>query len=189
MDKTLTGIFRISRFLVKSLTNRKCHNSRTSNDIDVKLGPVTKIDKRNTATSKYLTMNLCRQVMRPSSFFCFMINLEQYRTRILETWYIIFTFSLIEIFYQTKGENKTKKSLKVLFLPKNANFLQKMLKSVKLSGSWKSSALWWWGGLCNPTTLRTILVEASAKQGRSKGRMQTNGWSNRWQQGEGSAHR
>ena len=29
-----------------------CHNSRTSNAIDMKLGPVTKIDKRNTATSK-----------------------------------------------------------------------------------------------------------------------------------------
>ena len=28
------------------------HNSRTSNDIDMKLGTVTKLDKRNTATSK-----------------------------------------------------------------------------------------------------------------------------------------
>ena len=29
-----------------------CHNSRTSDDIDIKLGPVTKINKKNKATSK-----------------------------------------------------------------------------------------------------------------------------------------
>ena len=36
----------------QSLMNKHCHNSRTSNNIDMKLGPVTKLDKRNTATSK-----------------------------------------------------------------------------------------------------------------------------------------
>ena len=34
----------------QSLTNKNCDNSRTSNDIDMKLGPVTKCDKRNTTT-------------------------------------------------------------------------------------------------------------------------------------------
>ena len=29
-----------------------CHNSRTSDDIDMKLGPVTKLDKRNKKISK-----------------------------------------------------------------------------------------------------------------------------------------
>ena len=29
-----------------------CHNSRTSNDIDVKRGPVTKLEKKNTSISK-----------------------------------------------------------------------------------------------------------------------------------------
>ena len=29
-----------------------CHNSRTSDDIDMKLGPVTKIDNTNKTTSK-----------------------------------------------------------------------------------------------------------------------------------------
>ena len=33
-------------------TEENCHNSRTSNDIDVKLGPVTKLEKKNTAVSK-----------------------------------------------------------------------------------------------------------------------------------------
>ena len=41
--------FRISdQFLIKE----NCHNSRTSDDIDMKLGPVTKRDKRNKTTSK-----------------------------------------------------------------------------------------------------------------------------------------
>ena len=42
----------ISDFLIsaQSLMNKNCHNSRTSDDVDIKLGPVTKFDKRNTAT-------------------------------------------------------------------------------------------------------------------------------------------
>ena len=41
--------FRISG---ESLRNGDFHNSRTSDDIDMKLGPVTKLDKRNKTTSK-----------------------------------------------------------------------------------------------------------------------------------------
>ena len=40
------------RISAQSLLKENCHNSRTSDDIDMKLGPVTKIDKRNKATSK-----------------------------------------------------------------------------------------------------------------------------------------
>ena len=36
--------FRINE---QSLIKENCHNSRTSDDTDMKLGPVTKIDKRN----------------------------------------------------------------------------------------------------------------------------------------------
>ena len=32
--------------------NENCHNSRTNHDIDIKLRPVTEVDKRNTATSE-----------------------------------------------------------------------------------------------------------------------------------------
>ena len=42
--------FRISG---QSLIKENCHNSRTSDDIDMKLGAVTKLDKRNISTSKY----------------------------------------------------------------------------------------------------------------------------------------
>ena len=41
--------FRIS---VQSLIKENFHNYRTSNDIDMKLGPVTKLDKKNKTTSK-----------------------------------------------------------------------------------------------------------------------------------------
>ena len=36
----------------QSLLRENYHNSRTSDDIDMKLGPVTKLDKRNKTTSK-----------------------------------------------------------------------------------------------------------------------------------------
>ena len=49
LDKTQTGIISISWFLVKSLINK---NSRPSNDIDMKLEPVTKTNTRNTTKSK-----------------------------------------------------------------------------------------------------------------------------------------
>ena len=52
--KTQTGVFLISGFLPgQPLIKENCHNSRTSQDIDIKLGPVTKLDKRNKITSKH----------------------------------------------------------------------------------------------------------------------------------------
>ena len=36
----------------QSLIKEKCHNSRTSNDIDMKLGPLLKLGKRNTMSKK-----------------------------------------------------------------------------------------------------------------------------------------
>ena len=54
--------------LVKSFINKNCHNSRTSNNIDMKLGPVTKIDKETQKRQKKLTMTLCQQIMMSSSF-------------------------------------------------------------------------------------------------------------------------
>ena len=32
--------------------NKNCHNPRTSNYVDIKLGSLTKLDKRNTAVSE-----------------------------------------------------------------------------------------------------------------------------------------
>ena len=77
LGKTQTGIFLISRFLVNPLKN-----SRTTDDINKKFGPVTKLDKRNKRTSKKLTMTPFRQIVISLSFFRFMANLEQSRSRI-----------------------------------------------------------------------------------------------------------
>ena len=57
-------------FIVKSLINKDCHNSRTSDDIDMKLVLLAKLDKRNTS---------CKEIMTLLFFFQFMTNLEQSR--------------------------------------------------------------------------------------------------------------
>ena len=50
----LGKIWSISDFQIsgQSFIKRNCHNSRTSDYIDMKLGPVTKLVKKNNATSK-----------------------------------------------------------------------------------------------------------------------------------------
>ena len=58
--------FRISG---QSLMKENCHNSRTSDDIDLKLGPVTKLDKRKKTTSKNVMMTSCRKIVMSFSFF------------------------------------------------------------------------------------------------------------------------
>ena len=65
----------------QSLIKENCHNSRTSDDIDMKLGPVTKLDKREIKRrQKYLAMTSCRQFVTSLLFFRFMANLEQSRS-------------------------------------------------------------------------------------------------------------
>ena len=61
-------------------------NSRSHirDDIDMKLGPVTKLDKRNKATSQIVTSLL---------FFQFMAILEESRSRIFDALAVKFTFS------------------------------------------------------------------------------------------------
>ena len=49
LEKTQTGVFLISG---QSLIKENYQDSRTSDDIDMKLGSVTKLDKRNKRTSK-----------------------------------------------------------------------------------------------------------------------------------------
>ena len=58
--------FRISG---QSFIKEDCHNSRTSDDIDMTLGPITELNKRNEVTSKKLTMTSLL-------FFRFIDNLE-----------------------------------------------------------------------------------------------------------------
>ena len=46
-DGDISDFRNSGQFLVEG----NCHNSRTRDDIDMKLGPVTKIDKRNKTTA------------------------------------------------------------------------------------------------------------------------------------------
>ena len=64
----------------------------------MKLGPVTKLDKRNKATSQIVTSLL---------FFQFMAILEESKSRIFDALAVKFTFSLTVTFYLTKPENRT----------------------------------------------------------------------------------
>ena len=60
----------------QSLIKENCHNSRTSDGIDMKLTPVTKLHKKNKTTSKNLLMTSCPKIVTLLSFFQFMANLE-----------------------------------------------------------------------------------------------------------------
>ena len=101
LSKTQTVVFPISN----------CRNSRTSDDIDMKLGPVTKSGKRNRTTSKNLTMISCQKIVSLLSFFRFMANLERSGSRMRDVQSVKLIFSLKVTFYLTKHENRTKKSL------------------------------------------------------------------------------
>ena len=71
--------FRISG---QSFIKRNYHNSRTSDDIEMKLRPVIKLDKRNKIMSKKLTMKSIRKAVMSLLFFQFTTYLEQSGSRI-----------------------------------------------------------------------------------------------------------
>ena len=76
--------FRISGL---SLIKRNCHNSRTSDDIDKRLGPVTKLNKRNKKQRQKKEKKIDDEVMSEIVTLLPVIqvtaNLEQYANRIL----------------------------------------------------------------------------------------------------------
>ena len=132
---TQTGVFLISRFWVQE----NCHNSKTSNDIDMNLGPVTKIDKRNKIKSK----NWQRRHVRSLLYHCHFSNLGSLWNNPEVSFRMpSFIFSLIGTLYLTKTENRVKKIsstaltllvwVKVLVLSKKLIFYKKMLISTKL---------------------------------------------------------
>ena len=60
----------------------KFHNSRTSDGADVKLGPVTKLNKRNKTTSKKFDEDVIPENCDAFAIFQFTANLEQSESRI-----------------------------------------------------------------------------------------------------------
>ena len=77
----------------------------------MKLGPVTKINKRNKTTSKNFARTSFRKIVTSLSFFKFLANLEQSGGWIPDTESAKVMFSIIVTFFLTKTENRTKKSL------------------------------------------------------------------------------
>ena len=132
------------RITGRSLMKENCYNSRTSDDIDLKLGPVTKLDKINKTTCKKFTMISCRENLMSLSLPLFMANLEKSGNRIPGAESVKLTFSLEVTFYLTKTANRIQKSLtelshycfKATIFVKNADFFQKMLTSAKLKVSY-----------------------------------------------------
>ena len=118
----------------QSLIKENCYNSRTSHATDMKLGPVTKLDKRNTATSKKLTMTSCMQIVTSLSFFRFVTNLKLPGSRIPDAWSVKLTFSLTvnALSYKTwKQDLKICNAAVILLLWVKVLFLQKILISFK----------------------------------------------------------
>ena len=66
---------------------------------DMKLGPVTKLNKKNKTTEKSLMMMSSQKIMTPSWFFVFLSNLEQSAGRISDTESAEVTFLLIVTFF------------------------------------------------------------------------------------------
>ena len=67
----------------QSLIKENCHNSKTSDNIDMELGPVTKLNKKTKRTSKRnLKIMPCWQIVTSLYFFRFIANLEPSGSRI-----------------------------------------------------------------------------------------------------------
>ena len=85
----------------------------------MKLGSVTKIDRRNTITSKRVTMTSCWRIITSLLFFQFKANLGKSACPIPDATSVKLTFSLIVVFYFTK----TGKKLKTIAIALNKGIL------------------------------------------------------------------
>ena len=101
--------FRISG---QSLIKENCHNSRTSDNIDMKLGAVTKVNKRNKKASKKFEDDVMLE--KCDVIVIFLIFDHSGAVRSLDSGYRVCKsciFSNSNIFFLTKTENRTKKFL------------------------------------------------------------------------------
>ena len=111
LGKTQTGVFPISGISGQSLIKRNCHNSRTSGHINMKLGAVTKIDKRSKAMSRKFDDDARSENCDVITIFPIYDQFEQSGSRIPDVESVKLIFSSIVTFYLTKTKNRTKKSL------------------------------------------------------------------------------
>ena len=108
-SKTDKGYFRFQagQFLIK----RNCHNFRSSDDIDIKLEPATKLDKRNKKPSKTFDHHImpenCDAIAIFPIYSQFGGTQKLDSRRIVCKTYILINSNL----YLTKTESRTKNSL------------------------------------------------------------------------------
>ena len=73
LGKLRRGHFRFPDFWsIQKIEKKNSHNSISKDVIDMKLGPVTKLDKRNKTTSKKLAITSCIQIVSLLHFFDFL---------------------------------------------------------------------------------------------------------------------
>ena len=108
--KLRLGNFRFADFRISGI-KANCHNFRTSDDIDIELAPVTKLDKKNKKSPKKITITTCQYAVIPLSFFQIITNLEPSRSRIRDAESVKLRFLLKVTFYLTNTVNKILKSL------------------------------------------------------------------------------
>ena len=101
----------ISNFQIsgQSLIKENYHNSRTSDDSSIKLGPVTKFNKRKKTTLKKFDVDVASE--NCDVIVIFHIFGQFGAARISNTEPVKVMFSVIVTFCLTKTENRTKKSL------------------------------------------------------------------------------
>ena len=109
----------------------------------MELGPVTKLDMRNNIKKLWRWRHVGKS-WRHCHFFNFMANLEQSGSRILDAVCKSYVFINSNILSYKNWKQNSKISntfftlllwLKVLFLPKNAAFLQKNADISKIKGA------------------------------------------------------
>ena len=119
------------------ISGESLHNSRTCEDIVMKLGRITRHDKRNKQRQKNWLWCLVNELWRHCHFLSLWPILEQSGSWIRNAWSVKLTFSLITTFYYRKTENRTKNFSTQLSHPKNTDFLQKqILTSANLREPW-----------------------------------------------------
>ena len=77
----------------------------------MKLGSVTKLEKRKDTRSKKIDDDFMPEIVTSLSIFQFMANMQQSGSRVPDAYPVKRIFSLIVIFYLPKTENRIKKSL------------------------------------------------------------------------------
>ena len=128
------------------LYKKNCHNSRTNDNIEMKLGPVTKPDKKNKITLKKIEDNVISRscdvvVIFPVFGQCGAIRKPDSGCTVCKTY--IFINSNLLSYKNWKQSCKVSNTaltlflwVKLIFMPKKYFFLQKILTSAKLRGSW-----------------------------------------------------